>query len=80
MKMAREFSKRIENTVGKGEIARYEQFLLIPTVFSKFLYYRHVKTGLVWERVKKAVYPSAMNLDTLYQISKTEWFNSYNSS
>ena len=24
----REFSKRVENTVGKGEIARYEQFLL----------------------------------------------------
>ena len=28
------FSKRVENTVGKGEIARYEQFLLFP-VFSK---------------------------------------------
>ena len=26
---------REENTVGKGEIARYEQFLLFPTVFSK---------------------------------------------
>ena len=24
------FSKRVENTVGKGEIARYEQFLLFP--------------------------------------------------
>ena len=23
-------SKRVENTVGKGEIARYEQFLLFP--------------------------------------------------
>ena len=23
-------SKRVENTVGKGEIARYEQFLLCP--------------------------------------------------
>ena len=31
------FSKRVENTVGKGEIARYEQFLLFPTVFSKDL-------------------------------------------
>ena len=30
----RTFSKRVENTVGKGEIARYEQFLLFP-VFSK---------------------------------------------
>ena len=26
----RKFSKRVENTVGKGEIARYEQFLLFP--------------------------------------------------
>ena len=33
-----------KNTVGKGEIARYEQFLVF-TVFSKDLYYRHVKTG-----------------------------------
>ena len=24
------FSKRVENTVGKGEIAHYEQFLLFP--------------------------------------------------
>ena len=29
------FSKRIENTVGKGEIARYEQFLLLPQCFQK---------------------------------------------
>ena len=27
---SRKFSKRVENTVGKGEIARYEQFLLFP--------------------------------------------------
>ena len=29
------FPKRIENTVGKGEIARYEQFLLFPQCFQK---------------------------------------------
>ena len=29
----RKFSKRAENTVGKGEIARYEQFLLFPRCF-----------------------------------------------
>ena len=39
----RKFSKPVENTVGKGEIARYEQFLLFP-VFSKDLYCKHVKT------------------------------------
>ena len=27
---ARKLSKWVENTVGKGEIARYEQFLLFP--------------------------------------------------
>ena len=31
----RKFSKRIENTLGKGEIARYEQFLLFPQCFQK---------------------------------------------
>ena len=29
------FCKRVKNTVGKGEIARYEQFLLFPQCFQK---------------------------------------------
>ena len=29
------FSKGVENTVEKGEIARYEQFLLFPVCFLK---------------------------------------------
>ena len=38
------FSKRIESTVGKGEIACSEQFLLFPpTAFSKDFYRRYVK-------------------------------------
>ena len=32
-KNGRKLSKRVENTVGKGEIARYEQFLLFPHCF-----------------------------------------------
>ena len=32
---SRKFSKWVENTVGKGEIARYEQFLLFPQCFQK---------------------------------------------
>ena len=40
----RKFSKWIDNTVGKGEIARYEQFLLFPQCFLKDLFCRHVKT------------------------------------
>ena len=35
-------SKREENTVGKGEIARYEQFYFFP-VFSKGLFPRGIK-------------------------------------
>ena len=31
----RKVSKRVENTVEKGEIARYEQFLLFPQCFPK---------------------------------------------
>ena len=38
----RKLSKQVENTVGKGEIAHYEQFLLFP-VFSKGLFPRGVK-------------------------------------
>ena len=29
------FSEGVENTVGKGEIAHYEQFLLFPQCFQK---------------------------------------------
>ena len=30
-----DFSKRVENNVGKGEIAGYKQFLLFPQCFQK---------------------------------------------
>ena len=35
IKMAETSPKRVENTVGKGEIASYEQFLLFPWCFQK---------------------------------------------
>ena len=34
-KNGRKFSKWVENNVGKGEIVRYEQFLLFPHCFQK---------------------------------------------
>ena len=40
----RKLPKRVENTVGKGEIARNEQFLLFPQCFQRNLYCRHIKT------------------------------------
>ena len=36
-------SKRVENTVGKGEIAHYEQFLLFPQCFQKSCFQWGVK-------------------------------------
>ena len=46
------FSKRVENTVEKREIARYKQFLLFPQCFQKTCTEDTKKPGLVWERVK----------------------------
>ena len=34
-KYGRKLSKWVENTTGKGEIARHEQFLLFPQCFQK---------------------------------------------
>ena len=48
----RKLSKRIENTVGKGEIARYEQFLLFPQCFQKACFPGVSKGVVVWEWVK----------------------------
>ena len=47
----RKLSKRIENTVGKGEIARFEQFLLIPHCFQKACFPGASKDVIVWEWV-----------------------------
>ena len=33
--IGKKLSKSVENTVGKGEIARYKQFLLFPQCFQK---------------------------------------------
>ena len=43
-KNGRKFSNRVENTVGKGKIARYKQFLLFLQCFPKDLNCRHIKT------------------------------------
>ena len=48
---SRKFSTRVENTVSKGKIVRYEQFLLCP-LFSKACFPGASKGGIVWEWVK----------------------------
>ena len=51
MKMTKLF-KKIENAVGKGEIAHYEQFLLYPLGFQKTCTADTLKPELFWKRVK----------------------------
>ena len=50
-KIGRKLSKQVENTVGKGEIARYEQFLLFPQCFQQACFPGASKSVIVWEWV-----------------------------
>ena len=49
---SRKFSKRVKNTVGKGQIACYEQFLLFRQCFQKACFPGASKGVIVWEWVK----------------------------
>ena len=51
-KISRKFSKQLENTLGKGEIARYEQFLFFPQCFRKACFLGASKGVIVWEWAK----------------------------
>ena len=51
--MEESYPKRVENTVGKGEIARPEQFLLFPQCFQKACFPGASKGVIVWEWVKE---------------------------
>ena len=43
---SRKFSKWVENTVGKGEIAHYKQFLLFQSVFKRLILQTRKNQGL----------------------------------
>ena len=47
------FSKQVENTGGKGEIARYEQVLLFSQCFQRTCIAHLLKLRLVWDNKKK---------------------------
>ena len=52
----RKFFKRVENTVGKGEITRQEQLLLFPQCFQNCdIYCRHVETRACLGKVSKYI-------------------------
>ena len=53
----RKFSKGVENMVGKGEIARYKQFLLFPQCFQKACFLEASKGVIVWEWDKCCPWP-----------------------
>ena len=52
----RKLSKPVENSVGKGEIARYEQFLLFPHCFQQACFPGVSKGVIVWQWVKIMIY------------------------
>ena len=58
---SRKFSKQVENTVGKGEIACYKQFLVFPQCFQKVYFLEVSKGVIVWEWVK--LFPDDMSVD-----------------
>ena len=49
----RKLSKQVENTVGKGEIPRNEQFPLFPQCFQKACFPEASNGVIVWEWVKR---------------------------
>ena len=51
-KNGRKLSKRVENTVRKGEIAHHKQFLLFPQCFHKACFPGASKGAIVWEWLK----------------------------
>ena len=57
------------NTVGKGEIARYEQFLLFPQCFQKACFLGASKVVTVWELAKQRQFPSfELHLDCFLEV------------
>ena len=70
--MAKKFSKRVENSVGKGEIARYEQFLLFPYCFLKTCTADTLKPLLVWETTSSLSNDNMLDFVKIESICKRE--------
>ena len=64
----RKLSKRVENTMGKGKIARYEQFLLFPHCFQKACFPGASKGVIVSEWV------NSLSKNTILEQSKLKAF------
>ena len=63
----RKFSKRAENNVEKGRIARYEQLLLFQQCFQETFTVNKLKHWLVLEKVKSLPSTSQLQISTTFQ-------------
>ena len=72
--MAKKLPKRVENTVVKGEIACYKQFLLFPQCFQKTCFPGASKGVIVWEWVKNWDYVQKGKIKILF--SEKDFSNS----
>ena len=73
---SRKSSKWVENTAGKGEIARYEQFLLLPQCFQKACFPGASKGVIVWEWIKADHYFDGGNVGKQSVVWK-DYFEEY---
>ena len=75
----RKLSKQVENTVGKGEIARYEQFFLFLQCFQKACFPGASKGVIVWEWVKKGCFclPMHGSVDDISAPNHRNYFRFY---
>ena len=71
-----QISDRLEKIVGKGEIARYEQFLLLPQCFQKLSAHDASKWVSVEQRVKTETSHSNGKLSCLQPFSKRQILDS----
>ena len=73
-------NKRVENTVGKGEIAPYEQFLLFPQCFPKACILGASKGVIVWEWVKRRIFSTSRHTYVLVEPQPSEILDMYTCS
>ena len=67
----RKLLKPVENTVGKGEIARHEQFLLFPQCFQKACFPGASKGVIVWEWVNEKIFMLQYIYDHLFDLNSS---------
>ena len=68
MKIAESSLKRVENTVGKGEMAHYEQFLLSRCVFKKLILQTRKNRGFFGKRLRAiSPFPAVFSKDLYFR-------------